>query len=101
MIQKKTANKSNIINNISSIYGIPIQIIDKITNDIINLLTESLIINTKLKISKFGTFKIKLKKKRKGRNPKTGEKFDILPRKTITFKISDSLNKLINNTSHE
>ncbi|MBI4838037.1 MAG: integration host factor subunit alpha [Nitrospirae bacterium] len=41
-----------------------------------------------IKIAGFGTFLVRKKKARKGRNPKTGAELQITPRKVITFKPS-------------
>ncbi len=52
--------------------------------------------NNKVKISLFGSFDIKEKKARIGRNPKTKEEKEISSRKVITFKPSKFLSKKIN-----
>lgn len=51
-----------------------------------------------VKISSFGTFKVKTKKERIGRNPKTKEEVPISARKVVSFYISNLLKKRINNT---
>ena len=53
--------------------------------------------NNKVKIAKFGTFQVRFKKSRIGRNPKTKEKKIISERKVILFKPSKELKKIINN----
>tara|TARA_A100001015_G_scaffold287826_1_gene358012 strand:- start:16 stop:348 length:333 start_codon:yes stop_codon:yes gene_type:complete len=50
----------------------------------------------KVKISLFGSFDVKLKKSRIGRNPKTLESKEISSRKVITFKPSKFLSRKIN-----
>lgn len=47
-------------------------------------------------ISGFGKFCVKEKNKRRGRNPATGENMILKPRRTVTFKCSGNLRKLIN-----
>ena len=49
-----------------------------------------------VKISSFGSFSIRQKSQRMGRNPKTGEEVPILPRKVIIFKPSHVLKNRIN-----
>jgi integration host factor subunit alpha len=44
-----------------------------------------------VKISGFGTFNVRQKMARRGRNPKTGNDLEITPRKVITFKASNEL----------
>lgn len=50
-----------------------------------------------LKISGFGSFEIKAKADRKGRNPVTGEAITIAARKVLSFKPSSVLKQSINN----
>ncbi|MEO0879568.1 MAG: integration host factor subunit alpha [Pseudomonadota bacterium] len=49
-----------------------------------------------VKISSFGTFSVRDKKLRMGRNPKTGEEVPITPRRVITFRASHVLKDHIN-----
>ena len=52
--------------------------------------------NNTVKIAKFGTFHVRFKKSRIGRNPKTKEKKTISERKVILFKPSKEFKKKIN-----
>ena len=54
-----------------------------------------------VKISSFGTFSVRDKKLRMGRNPKTGEEVPIEPRRVITFRASHVLKDQINNTPRQ
>jgi integration host factor subunit alpha len=47
-------------------------------------------------ISGFGKFRVKNKKKRRGRNPATGKDIVLAPRKVITFKWSEKLKEKLN-----
>ena len=49
-----------------------------------------------IKISSFGTFIIRAKRERLGRNPKTGEEVPITPRRVMTFKPSNIMKRRIN-----
>ena len=49
-----------------------------------------------VKLSSFGTFSLRQKKERSGRNPKTGVEAIISPRKVISFKPSQTMRKTIN-----
>jgi integration host factor subunit alpha len=44
-----------------------------------------------IKISGFGTFNVRKKLARRGRNPKTGEDLEISPRRVVTFSVSNQL----------
>ena len=52
--------------------------------------------NQKVKITSFGTFNLRYKKERIGRNPKTGEEASITPRTVVSFKPSSNIKNLIN-----
>ena len=48
-----------------------------------------------VKITGFGTFNIRQKMSRRGRNPKTGEELEITPRRVITFRASNQLKSVM------
>ena len=94
---KINTNKDLIVKDIQSIVGTSKSNIQKITDDLINIISELIYQEKKVNIKNFGSFYVKLKNKRFGRNPKTNEKFDILPRNTIRFSASIKLKLKINN----
>ena len=69
-------------------------------SDLVNFLLEDIIVglisNNIVKIHNFGTFKVKKKKERIGRNPKTKENFMISSRNVVTFSISKNILDTIN-----
>ena len=88
--------KKDIINSIYMQIGFSKKISENLLDDIINLIISNLIKNKKIKISNFGTFSIRSKKKRIGRNPKTKETALIHERKVVLFKPSKELKNKIN-----
>ncbi len=54
-----------------------------------------------VKISSFGTFSIRQKEMRMGRNPKTGEEVPITPRRVVSFRASHVLKQGINETHRD
>ncbi len=88
--------KKEIINNIKSVVGFPSNNLQKITDDIIEIIADILINEKKINIKNLGSFKIKFKKEREGRNPKTKKEFVITSRNSITFKTSTSLKEKVN-----
>ena len=88
--------KKELINSIYMQLGFSKKIIDNITEDFINIIIDNLIHAKKVKISNFGTFFLKRKKSRIGRNPKTKEKKVISERNVITFKASKEFKSYIN-----
>ena len=63
---------------------------------ILNYMAESLERGETLKLSSFGSFSIRKKKQRIGRNPKTGEEVPISPRKVLVFRPSQVLKNRVN-----
>jgi len=63
---------------------------------ILNEMVESLTKGETVKISSFGSFSVRQKGQRIGRNPKTGEEVPILPRKVLVFRASHVLKNKIN-----
>ena len=62
---------------------------------------EALARGESVKISSFGSFTVRDKGQRIGRNPKTGQEVPILPRRVLIFRASNVLKSLINGTSAE
>ncbi len=65
---------------------------------IFDVVKETLSDGEKVQIVRFGNFQILIKKERIGRNPKTGEEIMISPRKVLTFKSSQILRDIINDS---
>lgn len=59
-------------------------------------MSDTLVKGEMVKISSFGTFSVRQKGQRVGRNPKTGEEVPILPRRVLTFRASHVLKNRIN-----
>ncbi len=72
------------------------KISENLLEDFFEVIFTSLKKNNKVKIAKFGTFQVRIKKSRIGRNPKTKEKKIISERKVVLFKPSKELKKKIN-----
>ena len=89
--------KKEIINSIYMQLGFSKKICENIFEDFFSIILDELIENKKVKIPKFGSFELRYKKSRIGRNPKTLEKKVISERNVILFKPSKYLKKFINN----
>ena len=88
--------KKEIINSIYMQIGYSKKICETLIDDFFDILLENLIKNQKVKISGFGTFFLKKKRERIGRNPKTKEKATISSRNVVLFKPSKQLKSYIN-----
>lgn len=68
----------------------------RIVEAVFDMMKENLAQGEKIKVSGFGSFVVREKNARKGRNPQTGEEVEISARKVLTFKPSQVLKKLMN-----
>ena len=59
-------------------------------------MSDALVRGEAVKLSSFGTFSVRSKGERIGRNPKTGEEVPILPRRVLVFRASHVLKQRIN-----
>ena len=90
--------KKNIINSIYMQIGFSKKISENLLEDLLNLLINNLKQNKKIEISNFGTFSLRNKKSRIGRNPLTKEKKTISKRNVILFKPSKEFKAFVNLT---
>ncbi len=63
----------------------------ELVEQVLDLVTEALETGENVKISGFGTFVLRDKNERIGRNPKTGIEVPITPRRVLTFRPSQTL----------
>lgn len=59
-----------------------------LVESVLNHISDALVEGNNVKISSFGTFSVRDKNERIGRNPKTGEEVPITPRRVLTFRPS-------------
>ena len=89
--------KKDIINAIYMQIGFSKQITENLIEEFFAIIVSNLQNNIPVKISKFGTFLIRSKKSRIGRNPKTRELKEISNRDVVLFKPSKEFKELLNN----
>ena len=88
--------KKDIVNAIYMQIGFSKQITENLIEEFFAIIVSNLQNNRPVKISKFGTFLIRSKKSRIGRNPKTRELKEISSRNVVLFKPSKELKELLN-----
>ena len=93
--------KKDLINSVYMQIGFSKNISENLIDDFFSILAENLKNEKKLKLSKFGTFSIRSKKSRIGRNPKTKEQKTISDRNVVLFKASNEFKEFINLTKDE
>tara|TARA_B100000035_G_scaffold230021_1_gene198173 strand:+ start:173 stop:469 length:297 start_codon:yes stop_codon:yes gene_type:complete len=88
--------KKDLVNLIYMQLGFSKQISENLIEDFFDTISNNLKKENVLKLSKFGTFSIRQKKSRVGRNPKTKEVKIISERKVVLFKPSNEFREFIN-----
>lgn len=92
----KTINKEVIAREISQELGLSKSQSQEMVTDIVNVMLNIIEDEGKLRVPYFGTFFIKHKGSRIGRNPKTKQEYVIPARKLVTFKASDFFKHYVN-----
>ncbi len=67
-----------------------------LVESVLNEISDALVRGEMVKLSSFGSFAVRHKGERIGRNPKTGEEVPILPRRVLLFRASHALKSRIN-----
>ena len=88
--------KKNLVNLVYMQLGFSKQISENLIDDFLSTIVKNIKSEKKLKLSKFGTFSIRLKKSRIGRNPKTKETKMISSRDVVLFKPSKEFKDFVN-----
>ena len=91
--------KKDLINTVYMQIGFSKNISSNLIEDLLASIVENLKTEKKVKISKFGTFTIRSKKSRIGRNPRTKEQKTISERDVVLFKASKEFKDLVNSKS--
>ena len=88
--------KKDLVNSVYMQLGFSKQISENLIEDFLATIVTNIKSEKKLKLSKFGTFSIRQKKSRIGRNPKTKESKVISRREVVLFKPSKEFKEFIN-----
>ena len=91
--------KKDLINSVYMQIGFSKNISENLIDDFLSTIIDNLKIEKKLKLSKFGTFSLRSKKSRIGRNPKTKEEKTISDRIVVLFKASKEFKDLVNSNN--
>ena len=93
--------KKDLVNLVYMQLGFSKQISEILIEDFLKNIIDNLVSEKKIKISNFGTFSIREKKERIGRNPKTNENKIISNRFVVLFKPSKEFKNFINIKTNE
>ena len=94
-----TITRSDIASNICDEIGLSRKDAGDILDMVIDEIRGELVAGRDVKISTFGSFLLKRKNARIGRNPKTGVEAEITPRTVISFRPSQTLKTAVNKKS--
>lgn len=90
-------NKSDLIESLTQrLSNLPAKDIEIIVNTIFDSMTNALSQGDRIEIRGFGSFEVRVRQPRLGRNPKTGDSVDVGLRKVPFFKVGKELRERVN-----
>jgi integration host factor subunit alpha len=95
-MNNKTLTRADLSANVYREIGLSLSEATTIVDAVIEEVIEALAEGEAVKLSSFGTFSLRRKKQRIGRNPKTGVEVPITPRTVLSFNASNILKKDVN-----
>tara|TARA_Y100000996_G_scaffold379971_1_gene333573 strand:- start:1830 stop:2144 length:315 start_codon:yes stop_codon:yes gene_type:complete len=93
---EKTTTRSTLSEAVFKNVGLSRNESATLVDSVFGEILKSLIQGDDVKISSFGTFVVRQKKERVGRNPKTGQEVPITARSVVTFRASNVLKSKVN-----
>ena len=100
-MSRTNLTKKDLVNAVYMQIGFSKSISENLIDDFLLMIIKNLKEEKKIKMSKFGTFSIRSKKSRIGRNPRTKEKKIISDRDVVLFKASKEFKDLINSKNDQ
>ena len=94
--EPKTITRADLAESVFTRIGLPKSECSMLVEAVIQSICDAAVRGENIKLSSFGTFVVRSKGMRTGRNPKTGEEVPIVPRRVMTFKASNILRGKVN-----
>lgn len=94
-MSEKTLTRMDLSDAIVRNVGLSRNESSEMVETVLDYISDALVEGDQVKISSFGTFSIRDKSARVGRNPKTGEEVPISPRRVLTFRPSHLLKERV------
>lgn len=91
-----TLTRADLAESVHSEIGLSRADSAQLVEEVLDKICEALVDGRNVKISSFGTFVLRQKGQRLGRNPKTGQEVPIEPRRVLTFRPSQLMRDRIN-----
>jgi len=95
-MSEKTLTRADISEAVYEEVGLSRHESAELVETVLNEISQALVKGHNVKISSFGSFMLRDKNGRVGRNPKTGEEVPIAPRRVLTFRPSQVLKQKLN-----
>ena len=95
-MEARTITRADLSESVFQEVGLSRNESSDLVETILSEVVEALARGESVKISSFGSFTVRDKGQRVGRNPKTGQEVPILPRRVLVFRASNVLKSLIN-----
>jgi len=89
-------NKTDLTEALAKKFEISVSKSSEIVNHILESMTKSLVKNDPIQLIGFGSFSVRKRKARDGRNPRTGEAIKIPASKTVGFSVGKALKDAVN-----
>ena len=96
VVREREMNKSELIEALSQDINVPLREADSIANTVLDAMTDALGAGDSIEIRGFGSFVVKEYGSYQGRNPKTGQKIKVPPKKLPFFKVGKELREKVN-----
>ena len=87
-MSEKTLTRMDLAEAVHAEVGLSRNDSAELVESVLTHISDALVQNETVKLSSFGTFSVREKAARVGRNPKTGEEVPISPRRVLTFRPS-------------
>ena len=100
-MEGRTITRADLSESVFQEVGLSRNESSDLVETILSEVVEALARGESVKISSFGSFTVRDKGQREGRNPKTGQEVPILPRRVLVFRASNVLKSLINGAPDE
>ncbi len=91
-----TLTRADLSNSVYREIGLSLSESTQLVDSVLEEVSAALASGKSVKLSSFGTFKLRRKKQRIGRNPKTGVEVPITPRTVLSFNASNILKSAVN-----
>ena len=95
-MSNKTLTRADLIEAVYNEIGLSRVESSEIVEAVLDEVSTALVSGEEVKLSSFGTFSVRQKSGRIGRNPKTGEEVPITPRRVLSFRASHVMKDRIN-----